>query len=153
MLNELSKYWPNGLISLILKLSMFLSSWCHFFTIISRSQMITWKILQWFADNINHTYFIILRTMKNLAVGVRYFFAIVSLFVDIRSLSAPPGHMKPLGWHRASSGGLQTIGNVFPRAGVFYKFFIKVSKPLHFADVLNKENHAAFANWTDDYLR
>ncbi|XP_076305315.1 bifunctional peptidase and arginyl-hydroxylase JMJD5-like isoform X2 [Tachypleus tridentatus] len=65
--------------------------------------------------------------------------------------SAPPGHLKPLGFHQPPIPDGVTEMFEFPSPQQFWKEFVQASKPVIFRGVAKKL--PAFSLWTDDFLR
>lgn len=80
-----------------------------------------------------------------------YFLSSYFTFLSFTACENIPGHLKPLGHHRKSLGGV-TILKEFPSPTDFYENYIAKSVPFIVKGVLENGQFPAYKLWTDQYL-
>lgn len=84
-------------------------------------------------------------------VNFVYFLLSFFTFFALTVSEYVPGHLKPLGHHRKSLGGV-TILKEFPSPTDFYENYIAKSEPFVVKGVLENGQFPAYKLWTDQYL-
>lgn len=84
--------------------------------------------------------------------AVAVVFSVVTVAQSGLSDPPPPGHLKPLGSHRAAEGEIASVNvDNIPSPEDFFKDYVFPGKPLLFRGAAKQM--PAYSLWTDEYLR